>query len=79
MAQTGADLETREGGEGEVSEEPVATAAVPAPGIFRNRRKGYAVKNVAGALHTGTVEHTLSLGRRVKNGTFSSGLIHGQG
>ena len=50
---------TREGREGQVSEEPVTTAAVSAFGIFRGRRKGHAVKNLAGALPAEAVRCTL--------------------
>jgi 4-amino-4-deoxy-L-arabinose transferase-like glycosyltransferase len=35
-------------------------------GFFRNRRKGSAVKNLAGALHVDRVDSTLSVGREVK-------------
>jgi hypothetical protein len=35
-------------------------------GYFRNRRKGYAVKNLAEALQPEAVGYRLSLGRQVK-------------
>jgi hypothetical protein len=35
-------------------------------GFFRNRRKGRAVKNLAGTLHADRVGCTLSVGREVK-------------
>ena len=49
-----------------MSEKWVREAQFWALGFSRNRRKGYAAKNPAGALHTEAIRHRLSVGREAK-------------
>jgi hypothetical protein len=53
-------------GEGNVSEKWVEDAPVFGLGFSRNRQKGNAVQNLAGALHNEAVKFKLSVGREVK-------------
>src|ERR1700732_2143651 len=55
-----------ETGEGKVSEKCVGNATVFDLAFFRNRRKGSAAKNLAGALHADRVGCTLSVAWEVK-------------
>jgi len=57
---------TREAAKGKVSEGWVGEASVLGFEIFPPRRKGAALKNLAGALHPETVRYTLSVGRELK-------------
>ena len=55
-----------ETGEGKVSEKRVREVQFWALGFSRNRRKGYAVENLAGGLKTETVCYKLPVAREVK-------------
>src|SRR5262245_29209892 len=55
-----------ETGEENVSEKRVREAQFWALGFSSNRRKGYAVKNLAGGLKTETVRYKLSVAREFK-------------
>jgi hypothetical protein len=55
-----------ETGEENVSEKRVREAQFWALGFSGNRRKGYAVENLAGGLKTETVSYKLSVARELK-------------
>jgi len=60
-----------ETGEGKVSEKRVREVQFWALGFSRNRRKGYAVENLAGGLKTETVRYKLPVDPGGQNGNPS--------
>jgi hypothetical protein len=53
-------------GEEKVSQKWVREEQLRAPGFYRSRRKGHAIRNLPEGLHTEAVRYKLSVGLEVK-------------